>query len=294
MDHWIVMPWVNSPQMTWDAVCDCLTQSVPCRVLLVGQGVSKEDRDRMDEWIDAQHQDRPPQVLPVYYQPALPSLSGVWNRALRYVWELGGTEALVVNNDVRLHPGTLESLQRVQQCERALFVSAVGVREAEFHNAPAGQYDPYQWASAFHDGPMYTKGGPDFSCFLLTQAGHARYPFDEAFRPAFFEDLDAHRRYMLGGDGHRIFSVNIPFWHLSSQTVKRMAPEQLAKFERQHTAAREYYRQKWGGLVNEETFWSPFDQGSTYSTAGYASPATPDLQRWWLAHPEGLHAETAG
>lgn len=285
-DHWAIMPYLNNPAMTWQSVEDCLAQTLPgVRVLLIGQAPSKADRAEIDARIDRLMQvpsppyDKDPdyrlvggapRVLAWHFLPSLPSLSAVWNRALRFVWELGGTEALVVNNDVRLHRETYEVLSKVRQVYDALFVSAVGVRE--------GQYNPDEVFDPELTGVQ--KGGPDFSCFLLSREGHERYPFDEGFIPCYMEDLDCHRRYMLGGDGQRIFSVNLPFLHYASGTIKQYSPEARAKFNQQYARNKEYYKSKWGGEVNNERFVSPF--GKDEPLGGAACISTPDLQRQCL------------
>ncbi len=149
-ETWILMPWLNSPEMTLQAVEDCLAQTVPTRVLLIDQGASQEDRQVVDRWIDQRAvatcpaevglAQAHPRVLCWHYLPALPSLSAVWNRALKFVWELGGEEALVVNNDLRLHRQTVEVLHRTRISTSALFVSCVGVREGQYH--PTVKSDP--------------------------------------------------------------------------------------------------------------------------------------------------------
>lgn len=267
---WVIMPFVNNPEMTLQAVEDCLAQTVSTRVLLVDQGAAKPVRDAIDLYIDQRKDHR---VLCWHYNPPLPSLSGVWNRALRFVWELGGVEALVVNNDVRVTSGMVECLSRVGERETALFISAVGVRETEWHSAPP-QDDPYLWASAFHDGPMYNKGGPDFSCFLLTKAGHDKYPFDESYQPAFCEDCSNHREYMLGGDGGKIFSINLPYLHYASQTLKAYSPEEQAKFNKQYAGVIATYTRHWGGPPNLETYTRKDDPSSAREGV-----TNPELQR---------------
>ena len=153
-----------------------------------------------------------------------------------------------------------------------MFVSAVGVTKEQFNrDEPSG-------IPSLSDGiRLTTKGGPDFSCYLITKEAHEKYPFDEAFIPAFAEDLDMHRRYMLGGDGHRNFSVNLPFHHVKggSQTLKTMTPEKKAAWEdRINKGSRAHYRSKWGGDVNAERFTIPFDVESAQDGV-----TTPDLQR---------------
>jgi len=290
-DHWVIMPWLNNPQMTLQAVEDGLAQTLPgVRVLLVDQGASRVDREAVDAYIDARGDHR---VLCWHFLPALPSLSAVWNRALRFVWELGGTEALVVNNDVRLHDQTYEVLRKTLQSEAALFVTAVGVREGQF--SPMVTYDPVAGTKEGMLTLPSARGGPDFSCFLIARGGHEKYPFDESFIPAYHEDLDCHRRYMLGGDGDKIFSVNLPFLHYASGTLKAYTPEAREAFNRRFAACKDYYMRKWGGPPNEERFYAPFGEGAELELGKRScSPVTtPDLQRFWLRKeaPVGAQAE---
>jgi len=265
---WVVMPILNNLQMSLDAIGDCLNQSVPTRLLLINQGSDTEVREALEREAEL----RPDRIFLWSHVPSLPSLSASWNRALDFVWSTGGTEALVVNNDVRISSGTVEYLQKSLHRTSALFVSAVAVAEV--------QYDP---AVLFDiDRLISQRGGPDFSCYLISKAGHQQYRFDENFIPCYTEDLDLHRRFMLGGDGDKIFSVNLPYLHFASGTLKDMTPEKRAAKERAIGQSRAYYERKWGGPVNQEIFFSPFDQGvEGISTAGMPNPpTTPKLQAW--------------
>lgn len=243
-----IMPILAGPEMTEAAIADLLAQSVPVRLLLINQGVDDAFRDRLER-IAEQESDR---VLVWSHQPSLPSLSASWNAALDWAWTASSAGcALVVNNDVRLHPQTVEYLQKIGIREQALFVSAVGVTATQFDGTRP---------QAVLDGEPFRKGGPDFSCFLISHACHDRFRFDEAFIPAFCEDLDYHRRLMLAGEGQRIFSVNLPYLHLASQTLKALPDSERERIRRQiETHSRAYYARKWGGPVNQETFWTPFD-----------------------------------
>jgi len=258
------MPVMAGPEMTEAAIADCLAQSVPTRVLVILQGVSGSFRDRLEAIAEQE-----PRLLIWSHDPCLPSLSATWNRALQFVWGCGGEEALVVNNDLRIDACTVLTLKLVMAEEQALFVSAVGVTQE--------QYDTFQKAPGITVRTMADqKGGPDFSCFLISRRGHWKYPFDEAFIPAFCEDLDMHRRYMLGGDGDQIFSVNLPFWHLGggSQTIKTMTPEARQQHEARIGISRKHYEAKWGGPVNQERYTIPFDAASAQDGV-----TTPELQR---------------
>lgn len=272
---WAIVPFIDCLDLTLQAVADLLAQTAPCRVLLVDQGSCQATSDEIRAFADHHH----PQVLLWTFNPALPALAAVWNRALDFCWELGGTHAWVLNNDVRLDTRTLEALLRVLREDTPLFVSGVGVREADWPDP-----DAWSWATS--------RGGPDFSCFLVTQEGHRRYRFDEGCIPAYLEDLDAHRQYMLGGDGKRIFSVNLPFLHLQGGSRTINASEQARqRFERLASIGRAHYAAKWGGGPNAETFKTPFDRDPTpwqaQSKTFAAWPVTtPDLQRWYQEYRE--------
>lgn len=265
---WIIMPVLSNPEMTLAAISDCLAQSVPTRLLIVLQGVHGPFRDQIEQLAEQE-----PAILVWSHDPSLPSLSATWNRALQFVWAAGGTEALVMNNDVRLHVDMVNVLKVTRMVEDALFVSAVGVTAEQF----AEIQDKTEAQLVEHLGQTVQKGGPDFSCFLISKEGHEKYPFDEAFIPAFCEDLDMHRRYMLGGDGERIFSINLPFLHFGggSQTIKSLDDPARAKLTRAIEAgSRRHYEQKWGGPVNAERWTIPFD-----SETDQDGVTTPDLQR---------------
>jgi GT2 family glycosyltransferase len=277
---WVIMPILANRDLTMSAIASVLAQTVPVRLLLVNQGVEDVFRDELERLAEAY----PEQILLWSHQPPLPSLAATWNRALRFVWATGGTEALVVNNDIELHRETIAILGKARAYADALFVSAVGVTAAQFrpdlHVCKEGGVLPQGF---FVDGgPRLQTGGPDFSCFLISRACHERFAFDEAFTPAFCEDLDMHRRLMLAGEGRRIFSINLPFLHHSSQTLKSVDASERARLEQGIAAgSRAYYEKKWGGQVNAERFFSPFDQGTEYSTAGMPNPpTTPALQAW--------------
>ena len=258
---WILMPHVNRPDLTQQAVQDALHQSVPTRVLLVGNGATPEAQE-----VGFQLAIRSSRVQLWHYIPSLP-LAAVWNRMLQCAWDAGATEALVVNNDIRMPFQLVEALLEAQRQTDALVVTPVNVGEATYPRIlPLLPLEPSTLAS---------RGGPDFSCFLITKACHEAAPFDEKFDPAFAEDLDYHRRLLLSGYGNRIFSLPIPYLHYGSQTLKTLEGEARERLETAiSTKSRAHYRAKWGGDVNQETYTSPFQPESAQ-----VGVTTPELQR---------------
>jgi hypothetical protein len=235
---WAIVPFVDLWDMTLDCANDLLAQTSPTRLLLMNNGGSDETRKSAEKFATANH----PRVLLWSHDPQLPSLGASWNRALDFVWQTGGESALVPNNDVRLNPRTLELLLQGMAESQGLFVSAVNTGSLP---------EPYEFS-------LTERGGPDFSCFLISKECHQKYRFDDNL--TYCNDLDMHRRMMLGGDGKRIFSLLVPYQHLEggSATIKKSNPERSRIY--QHTAQlhREYYARKWGGGVNEERYLRPF------------------------------------
>jgi hypothetical protein len=273
---WCVMPVLAGLEMTEAAISDVLAQSVPTKLLIINQGVD----DGFREWLERIAEQESTRVYVWHHVPPLPSLSASWNLALDLAWQSGGTVALVVNNDVRLHKDTIKILRTICAQQAALFVSAVGVAADEFNPG----YDYTTMGTTDWKIFSQTRGGPDFSCFLITRECHQAFPFDEHFIPAFCEDLDYHRRLMLAGEGTRIFSVNIPYLHYASQTLKAL-PEKDAQRIRQQieSVSRAYYARKWGGPVNAERFWAPFDSPpdpeiDLVMERSITQPTTPNLQ----------------
>lgn len=259
--NWAIVPALDLVGFTQDAITDLLAQtSIDCRVLLVNQGSADPSRLAFEALAEAHH----PRVLLWSHAPALTSLSATWNRALDFVWSVGGTEALVVNDDVRLAPWTYRTLLDALRDCSASFVTAVGVREV--------QYEAYLQAPS-EIGPSSPRGGPDFSCFLISRACHAKFKFDEAFVPAYKEDCSFHREMMLAGQGADIFSVNLPYLHYASRTVNSFTPAQQASFAKRVAQSQRHYIKCWGGDVNAERFTRKGDP-----TSAQDGVTNPELQ----------------
>jgi len=254
-DPWVIMPVVAHRTYTDAAIASCLAQTVPCRVLVINQGVDTPFRRALES--KAEDSDR---LFVWSHQPPLPSLAATWNHGLYFAWECGAAEALVVNNDVVLAPNTLELLC-AERLRGALLVTGVSVT--------AQQFQPGQLALQ-PEG----HGGPDFSCFLIDAHCHGHFSFDEGFVPAYCEDVDLHRRMLLEKAGHRAYSINLPFLHHRSTTIGALDAKERAALERRvEEGARAHYRKKWGGNVNEERYVVPFDPESATDHV-----TTPELQ----------------
>lgn len=272
MNNWIIVPYIDNWLMTQATLTDALDQDVETRVLAIAQSYTDATR-RAAEALAAVE----PRLINWFWDPMMPSLSGVWNRALDFVCSTGATDALVLNNDLRISPYTYQALKARLLGDNALFVSGIGVTQEQFEGS----------APTVND----SKGGPDFSCFCISKECHEKFRFDEALTPCYCEDADLHRRVMLAGEGTRMYSIDLPYWHVDrgSGTLKSMTPERRAATEKAiFEGARAHYARKWGGGVNEERFFAPFgargeDEDHDWREWEHfiriwgESPRTPDL-----------------
>lgn len=261
MKNWIIMPWINNSKVTIEAAESVLAQDIESpNLLLIANGVTSGDRYRIENWITQYQHVR---VHPWWHNPTLQSLAATWNLALDFVWAQGAEYAWNCNNDIVTKPDTYRKLVERMKEDDALFVSAVGVNEETWNN-PSGAM-------------LQSKGGPDYSCYAISKECHKKYRFDENFIPAYLEDCDNHRTIMLAGEGHRIYSIDVPYLHYASGSLKAMNPIEREQVEKAITeGSRTYYTRKWGGDVNSERFLIPFGpapQGPDFCTSN------PQIQR---------------
>ena len=269
---WVIMPVLDNCAESLQAISDVLTQDVPTTLLVVDQGSSDETRDALRRLAGAERR-----VLLWLHDPCLPSLSATWNRALDFVWQQDEDAALVVNNDLRLHPSTVRVLVRTLVHDHALFVSATGVGEEGWQVANS------DWANrVMNEHNLAQRGGPDFSCFLISRACHEKYRFDENYAPAYCEDIDLHRQILLAGEGHRIYALNFPFLHVGSGTLRSLAPEKREALHRRLAGTRRYFASQWGGDCNHETY---LRKGDPTSAVEDGTATTP----WLQYHREDRH-----
>lgn len=152
------------------------------------------------------------------------ALARSWNHALR--WGFTNHEAVVIAND---------DIVWARTGYRAL---AEGIRYGEPDMATTE-----------------TVGG--FVCFALTRQIVAGLGyFDERFFPAYFEDEDYRYRMKLVG----LVPRSVPgavIEHVESATVQAMPADQRETFKLHFQSNLSLYRQKWGGVVGEETCTEP-------------------------------------
>lgn len=250
--NWVVIPFLDEWEMTKQTLLDCLAMRVGGRrpnVMLVDNGSAPVTTGQAVLFANACFDllDDVDVILTGHPAPGQP-LNHAWNIALWQIWEFGGEQALVVNNDVRLHAETFSTLLSCMKLDNGLLVSAVNAGGFPATLPPLDS----------------SRGGPDYSCFMISKACHERFMFDPRF--TWFGDNNHVREIWLAGEGHRIYSVNLPYEHIGggSQTIKR-SPAVAARNQAIFQAHRDLYLARWGGLPHQETYARPDDPSSTAS-----------------------------
>lgn len=212
--------------MTRAAVESCLRQSIQGGVML--------------NVIDNASQDCGPYLRSLQGNILLQSygtprnLHKLWNQALGLAFgRLGAEHALVVNNDVVLRPDTY----RLLVADGSLFVTGIGVGTIEetYRVAPS--------ARSLH---------PDFSCFLMRKECWERVgPFEECYA-IYAGDCAYHvRMHRMGVEAR---SIDVPFYHVGSGTLKHVDSETRDEIQRIADGDRETFVKRHGCAVGTEAY----------------------------------------
>lgn len=143
------------------------------------------------------------------------SVAQAWNDGCDMLFDNGMDAVVVANDDILLHPDTIDSLVDASHHTGAWIVTADNVRDRLLVEAGVGSLIPNHNAHLAYlpilaqrfladttcvaDG-IYTTYKPDMSFFLLRKKTWEKIGrFDENFKPAYFEDNDYHARIELAG-----------------------------------------------------------------------------------------------
>lgn len=179
-------------------------------------------------------------------EPVLPIVIPNWenNLGVSKGWNLGIEQAieqrcdlaLICNDDVILHEGTIAKLRSSVWNLGYDLVSAHGNPDLD-----SNRHDQH----------------PDFAAFMIKPEEFvAKFGrFDENFTPAYFEDNDMHYRIALAG-GNAVNRVDAGMTHAGSVT-QNWGGKQVVGHEK-FRSNQAYYSLKWGGRPGSEIFNRPF------------------------------------
>lgn len=158
-----------------------------------------------------------------------------WNEGIRRASNKGIDQYLVSNDDVILEPYFIDKA---------------------VHHMEAKGWD--RLITGWNTRPSFPTGqAPDYSCFFMNETLYNKVgPFDEKFKPAYFEDNDYEYRVKLAG--YESYAVpELRMLHRGSVT-QNMDTEKACTSE-QFQKNSLYFLAKWGGTPGFETYKEAFN-----------------------------------
>jgi GT2 family glycosyltransferase len=156
-------------------------------------------------------------------KPRFQGVSASWNMLIEYAIHEGHENFLILNDDIILKAGQGAINQIIERWG-----------PNTFHRPRAF----YNWSAFLLNKTIYDKVGE----------------FDENFKKAFFEDNDYE---------YRMKCKNITIRYedaLNAEVYRNSMTIQKDPLLGDYISNREYYIRKWGGLPNEETYKTPFNE----------------------------------
>ncbi len=162
------------------------------------------------------------------------SLAAAWNRGIEAALSWGADWVLVANDDVIFHPCTLDHLVERAAARAYGFLCPADVKKEL-------GLGPEDLANLPNSADGEDRQATDYACFLLSPALFREIgPFDENFRPAYFEDSDYNLRLGLAGKPGML-TTYAPFFHHGGGGGG--IPAEIADRNRQ------YFVSKWKPLI---------------------------------------------
>lgn len=159
-------------------------------------------------------------------------LSGAWNDIMT---TFPDDYVIIANDDVMPHKHSVEALV----------------------NAALDRPDVAMWNGS--GDQTQGVGGNSYSFFLLRKWAYAQVgPFDQRFKPAYFEDNDYDYRLRVLAGLIREEVSNATFDHVGSATVKAMTRQQRELGHINFRKLARLYESKWGGSPGQERYKVPF------------------------------------
>lgn len=222
----IVIVARNCIALTKKAVKSALDQNVPVDVLVIDNAST----DGTAQWLAT----RPVATMHTGEQWAL---AKCWNVALKSLWKLGYDRALVLNNDLKIHPSTVRTLDSMG----LPFVTCVSVNtEEQFVEGTANIPSREELLAG-------ARPHPDYSCWLMRrEVTDAGCWFNEECYPAYCEDSFHHKK--MHDASIDAMCVSLPFLHYGASTLKDSNPAEARKIREGADRNRLLFKKAYGCL----------------------------------------------
>jgi GT2 family glycosyltransferase len=271
MKLYVVMPVINCLDMTKDAI-DSIGSA--CNIILIDNGST----DGTQRWGHSMDGDKLTGYKKLLYvrNDERKGVAASWNQGIKKAFEDPECEYVaVLNNDIILHPKTLENLMRFMDKTGYLMVTGDNVKDRMSVDVMKQMELPVPFTD-FDTWPIsdWRAEGPDFSCFLINRETIRVIGwFDENFAGAYCEDQDYHARCNMARkhiaqhndqmiDAGRVHFKRLstaPYYHFASQTAAKNEDLRSEIYAR-HGQNQSYYLRKFGADHPNAMDGKGFDQ----------------------------------
>ena len=259
----IVIPCINLWEKYTKKCIDSIVTKHDYRILLIDNGSTDETREEAGKLVSDK--------FAHYRNEEAWSCAKSWNFGIQDGFDRGYDYVLVLNNDILLHPEAIDRMVERFEDEKIdsdnisvdiadelkisnlVMVSCLDVRgECE-------KPEDVILLSPEKKEEVPESPHPNFSAFMINKECWNKIgPFDENFKPAYFEDNDYHHRIELAG----MKAICLPtamFYHYGSRTQNEATDKPICSSP-QFEANGRYYQVKWGGVPGKEAYKIPFNK----------------------------------
>ena len=258
MKIFVVMPVINlwnfytkpAIESVNEAMMRAKAHNIDCRFLLIDNASTDETKTEANQMISELFEYKRNEERWGFQRSV--------NFGINNGFKNGCDVALVLNNDIILHPEAIWRIAERMEKGDACLVSCMDVHGEMFDKKIAPQ-DIGTLISKEYES-MEEVPHPCFSAFAINkECWESIGEFDELFAPAYFEDNDYHYRMKLIG----LLAVLYPpamFYHFGSRTQTNGDENgrtivSTPMFENN----RAFYVKKWGGVPGEEKWEHPYN-----------------------------------
>jgi len=251
----IIIPYINLPGYIKDLLATIKTKYT-YKIYLIDNNSTQDTKRSL--FTLASRND-----LEFIYNDTNIGVASSWNQGVKLGVDRHYIDfAVVLNNDILLHPDCIDNMIKVSKDGNFPLVSGF-----DFAKECAV---PHEILEKSIPKKTFVVDAPEFSCYTLNikllenlkdfERGKEEYPgrFDQKYYPAYFEDNDLHYRFKLAK--MRAVKTNTAlYYHYGSRTIKEN-PDMDSINSALYLQNQRRYIEKWGGKPGHEKFKIPFNQ----------------------------------
>lgn len=275
MKLYVVMPVINCLDLTKQAI-ETIKSKFGARIILI-DNASTDGTQRYGEGLNGETLLNSNELVYIR-NDVRKSVAESWNQGIRKAFEDPECEYVaVLNNDIVLHPKTLDHLIEFMDKTGYLMVTGDNIKDRMSIDTLLKLELPVPYTD-WDLQPIndWRAEGPDFSCFMINRMTIEVIGwFDEHYERAYCEDQDYHARCKMARDHikeHNDQNIDVkrvhfkrlptaPYYHFASQTIVKNV-DLRKDVAISHGKNQEYYVRKFGAshpeVMDGNGFKTPF------------------------------------